>query len=130
MVFFAFFVAFVVQLRFYDLIIHHKGVIMAINVQILNNTGRINMYGRFDFQVHREFKEAYTPLLDNPAVREIEVEMSKVDYLDSSALGMLMLLNERAKAVNKPVTLLNTSGVVSQVLGVANFSKIFNIKQA
>lgn len=130
MVFFAFFVAFVVQLRFYDLIIHHKGVIMAINVQILNNTGRINMYGRFDFQVHREFKEAYTPLLDNPDVREIEVEMSKVDYLDSSALGMLMLLNERAKAVNKPVTLLNTSGVVSQVLGVANFSKIFNIKQA
>lgn len=130
MVFFAFFVAFVVQLRFYDLIIHHKGVIMAINVQILDRAGRINMYGRFDFQVHREFKEAYTPLLDNPAVREIEVEMSKVDYLDSSALGMLMLLNERAKAVNKPVTLLNTSGVVSQVLGVANFSKIFNIKQA
>ena len=53
-----------------------------------------------------------------------------MDYLDSSALGMLMLLNERAKVVNKPVALLNTSGVVSQVLGVANFSKIFNIKQA
>jgi len=103
---------------------------MAINVQILDRAGRINMVGRFDFQVHREFKEAYTPLLDNPDVREIEVEMSKVDYLDSSALGMLMLLNERAKVVNKPVALLNTSGVVSQVLGVANFSKIFNIKQA
>ncbi len=103
---------------------------MAINVQILDHAARINMYGRFDFQVHREFKDAYTPLLDNPVVREIEVEMSKVDYLDSSALGMLMLLNERAKAVNKPVTLLNTSGVVSQVLGVANFSKIFNIRQA
>ncbi len=103
---------------------------MAINVQILGRAGRINMYGRFDFQVHREFKEAYAPLLDNPAVREIEVEMSKVDYLDSSALGMLMLLNERAKAVNKSITLLNTFGVVSQVLAVANFSKIFNIKQA
>ena len=103
---------------------------MAINVQILDKTARINMFGRFDFQVHREFKEAYTPLLDNPVVKEIEVEMSKVDYLDSSALGMLMLLNERARTVNKPITLLNTSGVVSQVLAVANFSKIFNIKQA
>jgi len=102
---------------------------MAINVQIQGNVARIDMYGRFDFQVHREFKDAYTPLLDNSAVREIEIEMSRVDYLDSSALGMLMLLNERAKAVSKPVTLLNTSGVVSQVLGVANFSKIFNIKQ-
>jgi len=102
---------------------------MAINVQIQGNVARIDMYGRFDFQVHREFKDAYTPLLDNSAVREIEIEMSRVDYLDSSALGMLMLLNERAKAAGKPVTLLNTSGVVSQVLGVANFSKIFNIKQ-
>ncbi|MDD5299682.1 MAG: STAS domain-containing protein [Gallionella sp.] len=101
---------------------------MAINVQIHDRSARITMSGRFDFQVHRDFKDAYTPLLDNAAVREIEVEMSKVDYLDSSALGMLMLLNERAKAVNKPVALLNTSGVVSQVLEVANFSKIFNIK--
>jgi len=103
---------------------------MAINVQILDRAARINMDGRFDFQVHREFKDAYAPLLDNPAVREIEIEMSKVDYLDSSALGMLMLLNERARSVNKMVTLLNTSGVASQVLGVANFSKIFNIRHA
>lgn len=101
---------------------------MAINVQIHDRSARITMSGRFDFQVHRDFKDAYTPLLDNAAIREIEVEMSKVDYLDSSALGMLMLLNERAKSVNKPVALLNTTGVVSQVLEVANFSKIFNIR--
>jgi len=101
---------------------------MAINVQINDHLARIVMSGRFDFQVHRDFKDAYTPLLDNAAVHEIEVEMSRVDYLDSSALGMLMLLNERAKTVNKPIALLNTSGVVSKVLEVANFSKIFNIK--
>lgn len=101
---------------------------MAINVQIIDHSARIAMSGRFDFQVHRDFRDAYTPVLENATVREIEVEMGKVDYLDSSALGMLMLLNERAKAVNKPVSLLNTSGVVSQVLEVANFSRIFNIK--
>ena len=101
---------------------------MAINVQVIDHSARIAMSGRFDFQVHRDFRDAYTPVLDNAAVREIEIEMSKVDYLDSSALGMLMLLNERAKAANKPVSLLNTSGVVSQVLEVANFSRIFNIK--
>jgi len=103
---------------------------MAINVQILDSVARITMFGRFDFQIHREFKDAYTPLLSNAAVREVEVEMSKVVYLDSSALGMLMLLNERVKAVNKSVTLLNVSNVVAQVLEVANFSKIFNIKNA
>ncbi|MDZ4200588.1 MAG: STAS domain-containing protein [Gallionella sp.] len=103
---------------------------MSVSVQVREGVGRIVMTGRFDFQVHREFKDAYTALLEKPDVREIEVEMSKVDYLDSSALGMLMLLNERAKAAGRAIVLLNTSGVVSQVLEVANFGKIFTIKHA
>lgn len=103
---------------------------MAINIQIRNRSARISMAGRFDFKVHRDFKDAYTPLLDNAAVHEIEIEMSKVNYMDSSALGMLILLNERANAANKTVVLLNASGAVSQLLEVANFSRIFNIKHA
>ncbi|MBI3481159.1 MAG: STAS domain-containing protein [Nitrosomonadales bacterium] len=103
---------------------------MSISTLVKDSTARLAMSGRFDFHVHREFKDAYTPVLENAAVREIEVEMSNVDYLDSSALGMLMLLNERAKATNKSVTLLNSSDVVSQVLEVANFGKIFNIRRA
>ena len=101
---------------------------MTINVQIHDHSARIAMSGRFDFQVHREFKDAYTPLLDNAAAHEIEVEMSKLSYMDSSALGMLILLKERACAANKTVLLLNTSGVVSQLLEVANFGKIFTIR--
>lgn len=101
---------------------------MAINVQIRGHSACIAISGRFDFQMHGDFKEAYTPLLDNTAVSEIEVEMSKVDYMDSAALGMLLLLSERAKAADKPVVLAHASGTVLRVLEVANFSKIFNIK--
>ncbi len=100
---------------------------MTLETQIQDNVGRIVMKGRFDFQIHKEFKEAYTGLFEDAAVRQIEVEMSKLDYLDSSALGMLMLLNERAKSVNKTISLVNPSGVVDQVLEVANFNRLFNI---
>lgn len=103
---------------------------MSISVQIRDGAARILMTGRFDFQVHREFKDAYSALLVNAGVHEIEVEMSRVDYLDSSALGMLILLNERAKEAKKTIVLLNASNVVAQVLEVANFSKIFNIRNA
>ncbi|MDO8812585.1 MAG: STAS domain-containing protein [Gallionella sp.] len=102
---------------------------MAINMQILGHSARIAVSGRFDFQVHRDFKDAYTPLLDNAAVSEIEIEMSKVDYMDSAALGMLLLLSERAHAANKQVALANATGTVSRVLEIANFSKIFNVKR-
>lgn len=103
---------------------------MAINVQIRDRLARITLSGRFDFDVHRDFKNAYMPLFNNAAVREIEIEMSKVDYLDSAALGMLMLLNERAKDASKSILLLNASSVVSKVLEVANFNRIFRIKNA
>lgn len=102
---------------------------MALETKILNDVGRITMHGRFDFQIRRDFKDAYTPFLENAAVKQVEIEMSKLDYLDSSALGMLMLLNERAKAVNKSVVLTNPSGVVEQVLAVANFGRLFTIRK-
>lgn len=100
---------------------------MAINIQVRGDEGFISMSGRFDFQIHREFKEAYMALLNNEAVRGIKIEMGKLEYMDSSALGMLLLLNERAKAVSKSISLLNASGMVAQVLEVANFGKLFNI---
>lgn len=103
---------------------------MDINIQVRDHSARITMSGRFDFGAHRNFKDTYMTLLGNAAVREIEIEMSKVDYLDSAALGMLLLLHERAKEANKPVVLLNISGVASQVMEVANFGKIFTIKIA
>ena len=101
---------------------------MDINVQIHGRSARISAVGRFDFKVHRDFQDAYKPLLDNPALREIEIEMDKLVYIDSSALGMLLQLDERARAVNKTIALLNTSGTVSKMLDVANFSKLFNIR--
>jgi anti-anti-sigma factor len=101
---------------------------MAINVKIHDRLARIAMSGHFNFQAHRDFKKSYAPLLGDATVNEIWVEMSKVDYLDISALGMLMLLNERAKAVNKPVALISTCGMVLRALEMANFSKTFNIK--
>lgn len=101
---------------------------MAIEVRIWEQSGRMFMPDTFDFKVHRDFKNAYMPLLENAAIREIEIEMSKVEFIDSSALGMLMLLNERAKAANKTVALVNVSGIALKLLEVANFRKVFNFK--
>ena len=104
--------------------------VMTIKVQIQGCSARIALSGRFDFQMWRDFKNAYAPLLDNTVVSEIRIEMSKLDSLDSYALGMLILLNERAKAANKTIVLLIVSGLVSHMLELANLHKIFSVKQA
>lgn len=106
---------------------HNSAGFVAIDVRIQNHLAHIFVSGSFDYYAHCDFKKSYMPLLDNPDINEIRVEISKVVYLDIPALGMLLLLNERASAVHKRVTLITSSGAASQMLAVANFSRIFNI---
>lgn len=100
---------------------------MQINVDTVGNTTTIRLEGRFNFDSHREFKGAYDPQLSNAAVTNLEIDLSKVEYLDSSALGMLLMLRERAQAANKKLALCKPSQSVAQILEIANFSKLFDI---
>ena len=100
---------------------------MAINVQINDISACITMPGVFGFDMHNKFKDAYTPLLGNAAVHEIEVEFRKLSYFDSSLLDMLTQLYESAKRVNTQITLLNPSSLLLKVFGAANCCT-FNIK--
>jgi len=61
-------------------------------------------------------------------VREIVIDFGEVDYLDSSALGMLLLLREKADGASKRVVLAGLQGTVKQVLEIANFGKLFSIR--
>lgn len=91
------------------------------------NQVKLSLGGRFDFNVHREFKEAYMALLNDETVHAIEIGLAEVDYLDSSALGMLLMLRERALTANKQISLSTPNKMVSQVLDIANFHKLFTI---
>ncbi len=82
--------------------------------------------GHFTFDAYREFKSQYTPLVDNDDFTELEIDLGHVEYLDSSALGMLLLLRERLH--DKTVVLSNAKGTVKQVLEVANFHHLFTMR--
>lgn len=89
---------------------------MGINVNIPVGAARIAMPRKFDFTMYHGFIKSCTTLLENSAVREIEVELSAVDHLDTFTLDMLILLKERATAANKSISLLNISTRVLQKL--------------
>lgn len=101
---------------------------MAMNVQLRDHSACISVAGRFEFETHRDFKNAYLPLLDKATIREIEIDMNRVSFLDSSALGMLMLLHERAANAGKSVFLVNVSDYAGKVLSTSNFDRLFVIR--
>ncbi len=101
---------------------------MLIKESIDGSAARLNLEGRFDFHSQQGFRSAYETMLTRPEIGELMLDFSRVDYLDSSALGMLLLLREAAEAAGKQVRLANLSGVVKQVVEIANFGKLFTIQ--
>jgi anti-anti-sigma factor len=100
---------------------------MQISIQVVGDKVIIKLAGRFDFSEHRVIKATYEPLLLQAEVKNLEIDLALIEYLDSSALGMLMLLRERAQTAGKSVVLSNPNQTVAQILDIANFRKLFTI---
>lgn len=96
-------------------------------VEKVGESAVIRLSGRFDFNAHRNFREAVDKALALPETSAIGVDLAEVSYLDSSALGMLLMLRDKARAGNHAINLLRATGSVKQVLEIANFSKLFTI---
>jgi anti-anti-sigma factor len=56
------------------------------------------------------------------------VDFAKVEYLDSSALGMLLVLKDQMQEANKMLTLTQPNKVTVQKFYLAGFYNIFTIK--
>ena len=100
---------------------------MQVTVAVSGTAAVIKLQGRFDFNTHREFRENTDGVVSNAQVKDITVDFSGTDYLDSSALGMLLMLRDKASTLGKKVSLSNCRGPVKQVLDIANFGKLFEI---
>ena len=101
---------------------------MEIKVTNTGSIATLFMKGRFDFSAHRSFKDAYDSLLQQKNITGVEINLAEVVYMDSSALGMLLLLHERAQADGKEVVLSRANPTVMQILDIANFGKLFTIR--
>lgn len=59
----------------------------------------------------------------------IVIDLTQTAYLDSSALGMLLQLREKASDTKKPVGLMVRAGMVLDVLRVARFERLFDVTE-
>ncbi|MBD8494726.1 STAS domain-containing protein [Pseudomonas syringae] len=80
--------------------------------------------GRFDFASHQAFRAAYQ---DHSAELDYVVDLRGTHYLDSSALGMLLLLRDHAGGDKAVVQLVNCTPDVIKILTISNFSRLFQV---
>jgi anti-anti-sigma factor len=86
----------------------------------------ISVKGRFDFAKHLEFRKSYERK-DGKMPKSVVVDLKDATYLDSSALGMLLLLRDHSGGDRSDIRVVNSSSDVRKILAISNFDKLFDI---
>ncbi|WP_339845172.1 STAS domain-containing protein [uncultured Halopseudomonas sp.] len=86
----------------------------------------IKVSGRFDFSAHQDFREAYER--GGLAPERFVVDLHDTDYIDSSALGMLLLLRDHAGGDAAEIRIIHCNQNVRKVLSISNFEQLFSIE--
>jgi anti-anti-sigma factor len=83
-----------------------------------SNAVEIRVTGRFDFSMHRRFREVWSEAGHAPTC---VVNLRDTSYVDSSALGMLLLLREDYGKV----MIKDCPDSVRKVFSIARFDSLF-----
>lgn len=94
--------------------------------QVEGNT-IVHLDGRFDFGARKTFKEAIDRAIGEG--HPVVLELGKVTFVDSSALGLLVICHQSFKRKNIPFYLVNPQTYVKQVLDLANIGKMIPTHQ-
>lgn len=97
---------------------------MTVSTTESGESVTIHVQGRFDFAIHSEFQGAWRNF--NRGEKTFIVDFADTEYMDSSAMGMLLQLRDHGKSGAR-VELINGSDSIKEILRIANFDKLFDV---
>ena len=100
---------------------------MKVTTTINGERAVLAIEGRFQYDAVMDFRHAMEPLACNAQLTHLEVDLAQTTYIDSSALGVLLVMRDMARKNRKSISLTRCNGDVLQVLSIARFDTLFTI---
>lgn len=85
----------------------------------------IAVQGRFDFSSLQLFRSAYEKV--DPKPSKFIIDLKESDYLDSSALGMLLALRDFAGGDSASISIINCNPDVKKILVITKLDELFSV---
>lgn len=94
------------------------------------NDFNIKLEQSFDFESHKDFRQCIKTITEKSA-KSLSIDFDNVEYIDSSALGMLMLAKHETTQHGCKLKLINLKeGHAKNVLNLVKFDQMFEIEYA
>lgn len=88
-------------------------------------TFTIEIKGKFDFNFVQDFRNAYSNIDGN--LDAVIVDLRETDYMDSSALGMLLNMQKSLSGKVNRIKISNCRPQIKKILQISRFDKKFDI---
>ena len=100
---------------------------MSLERQFSDDGKQLTIYleEKFDFGKVQDFRFAYSEGTEN--VQSIVIDLQKTEYMDSSALGMLLNMQKSVGDKVQSFTISHCRPQVLKILQIARFGKKFDI---
>ena len=97
---------------------------MNITKQLHQGTYDITFSGKFTFSDHAAFRDVLQHISEN-GTQQITLHMQAVEFVDSAALGMLLLALDESQKHRKRLVISGASGQVKKMFDMAKFNTLF-----
>ncbi|MDX2112234.1 MAG: STAS domain-containing protein [Alphaproteobacteria bacterium] len=92
-----------------------------------SNGIKFELSGTFTFADHQIFKTILEHV-DEAGIHQIELDMAAVTFIDSAALGMLLLLRDRCQSTHTPIIISRAQGQTEKVMRISKFDQLFTLR--
>ncbi len=100
---------------------------VSCDISLENKQVIISVSQRFDFSLHQQFRDTYSQCLDKNL--NYVLDLSQTDYMDSSALGMILLLKDHVDLHASKLVIRKPSETVNKILEIAQFHRLMSIER-
>jgi anti-anti-sigma factor len=99
----------------------------TMNFDFIENDATVAMSGDFTFTDHAAFLDVMNRLFRTQGV-PIVIDLSKLAFIDSAGLGMLLIARDEAGKASRQLTLRAPQGQVKRMFAVTKFETLFAIE--
>lgn len=91
-----------------------------------NGLFNITLTGSFTFNDHDKFR-SILETIGQPGIQRVSFNMAQVEFVDSAALGMLMLARDEANKHERTLVISGATGQVKKMFELTRFERLFTL---
>ncbi len=100
---------------------------MLTTTEILADTATLRLHGQVTFSDCHRLSQVANSLMSAPALKHFCIDLEEVPFVDSSGMGMLLVIRTHAERRKLHLTVMHPTSAVERTFKTFQFDRLFEI---